>query len=65
MNSHDPSYSYVSSVLYEYCEFSDHDACNCPYRTYVDAKCASVEQKINELTSTMIETIKKTITKYS
>ena len=32
MNSHDLSYSCVSPALCEYCDSSNHDACNCLYR---------------------------------
>ena len=54
----------MSPVLCDYCESSNHDACNCPYRDYVDAPRASVEKKINELTDKMIENMKKRIAKY-
>jgi len=52
----------MSPVLCEYCDSSDHSTCNCPYRAYVDAICASVEKKINELTDKMIENMKMRIT---
>ena len=45
IDSHDPSHSYLPSVLCNYCESSDHAACHCPYRAFVDATCASVERK--------------------
>jgi len=63
MNSHDPFYSCVSPILCEYCDSSDHDTCNCPYRGYADAKCASVEKKSNELAE--LETMKVRIAEYS
>ena len=59
IDSHDPSDSYLPSVLCNYCESFDHAACHCPYRAYVDATCASIERKINELTDQMIETTKR------
>jgi len=52
-------------MLGDYCESSNPDACNCSYHVYVDAKCASVEKTINELTERMVETIKERIAKYS
>jgi len=52
-------------VLCNYCESSYHDSCKCPYRAYVDATCASVEKKINELTDKMVENITKRIAEYS
>ena len=58
IDSYDPSHSYVPPVLCNYCESSNHDACNCPYRAYVDAKCASVEKTINDMTDKMIENMK-------
>ena len=39
-------------------ESSDHAACHCPYRAYVDASCTSV-RKINEWTDQMVETMKR------
>ena len=48
-----------------YYESFDHDACNCPYRAYVDAKCASVEKTINEFTDKMVEIMKERIAEYS
>ena len=42
MNSYDPSYSCVHPVLSDYCESSNHDAHNWPYRAYVNATCANV-----------------------
>ena len=50
-------------MLCEYYESSDHDTCNCPYRGYADAKCASVEKKSNELAE--LETMKVRIAEYS
>ena len=58
IDSHDPSFSYVSPVLCECCDSYDHDTCNCPYRAYVDVTCASVEKKLNELTDQMVENMK-------
>ena len=55
----------MSPVLCDYCESPDHDAHTCPHRTYVDARCASFEKKINELTDQMVETMKKRIIEYS
>ena len=52
-------------VFCDYCESSNHDAYNCPYRAYVDAICASVEKKINELINKMVETMKERIAEYS
>ena len=65
MNSHDPFYSFVSPIYCEYCDSSDHDTCNCPYRAYLDAKCASVEKKINKLADKMIENMKVRIAECS
>jgi len=65
VNSYDPSYSCVPLILCDYCESSDHDACTCPFRDYVDAIYASFEVKINQLTDQMVETLKKRITEYS
>ena len=50
MHSYAPFQSYVSHILCEYYESSDHDARTCPYCDYVDATYASVEKKINEMT---------------
>ena len=55
----------MSPVLCDYCESSNHDILTCPYHAYVDATCASVEKKINELTDKMIENIKVRIAEYS
>jgi len=55
----------VSPVLCNYYESSNRDACNCPYHNYVDATCASVEKRINDMTDKMIENMKKRIGKYS
>ena len=55
----------MSSVLCEYCDSYDHDACYCPYYAYVDATYVSVEKKINVLTDKMIENIKVRIAEYS
>ena len=52
-------------VSCDYCESPNHNAHPCPYRAYVDAKCASFEKKINELTDQMVETMKKRIAEYS
>jgi len=60
-----PFQSYVSPALCEYCESSDHDAHACPYLDYVDAICARIEKKINEMTDKMIENMKERIVKYS
>ena len=67
MNSHhpSPSYSCVLPILCKYCESSYHDACNCPYRDYVDATCASVEKTLNEMTDKMVKTMKERIFEYS
>ena len=65
MDSHDASHSYLPCVLCNYCESSDHAAFHCPCRAYVDATCASVERKINELADQMVQTMKKRIAKYS
>ena len=54
IDSHDSSYSYVP----DYCESSDHDTCNCPYRDYIDAACAHVEKTVNYMTNKMIENMK-------
>jgi len=58
VNSYGLSYSYMPSALCDYCEYSNHDAHTCPFRTDVDATCASFEKNINELTYQMIETMK-------
>jgi len=55
----------VLPVLCAYCESSCHDAYSCPYCNYVDATCASVEQRINALTNKVLETMKKRIPEYS
>ena len=65
IDSHNASHSYLPSVLCNYCESSDHAACHCPYRAYVDATCASVKRKINELADQMVATMKKRIAEYS
>ena len=65
IDSHDPSYSSVSLVWREYYDSYDRDTCNYPYRAYVDATCASVEKKINELTDKIIENMKVRIAEYS
>jgi len=65
MHSHDPPCSCVSLVLCKYCDSHDQDTCNCPYRAYVDATCASGEKEINELTDKMIENLKVRIAEYS
>jgi len=62
MHSNDPSHSYLPAAFGDYCESSDHDAYTYPFRAYVDATCASFENKINELTDQMIETMKARIT---
>jgi len=51
-------------VLCDYCESPDHNAYTCPFRTYVDAICASFEKKINDMTDQMVETMKKRLTDY-
>ena len=58
LDSHDPSYSCVSPIVCDYCESSAPEACDCPYRAYVDAISASVEKKINALIDKMIENMK-------
>ena len=55
----------MSPVLCDYCEPSDHGVLSCPFRTYIDATCASVEKKINELNDKMIENLKVRIAEYS
>jgi len=55
----------MAPVLCEYYESSDHDACDCPYRDYVDAVCASIEKALNELNYKMVEIIKERIVEYS
>jgi len=55
----------MSPVLDDSCESSNHDVLTCPYRSYVDATCASMEKKINELTDKMIENMKVRIAEYS
>jgi len=55
----------VPPVLCDYCKSSNHDACNYPYRAYVDAKCASVEKTIKDMTDKMVETTKERIAEYS
>jgi len=65
MNSYDPYHSYVSPIFCDYCKSSNHASCNCPYHAYVDATCASVEKKINELTDKMVENMKQRIAEYS
>jgi len=65
MNTYDPFQSYVSPVLYDYYESSNHGACNCPYCDYVHTTCASVGKTINDMTDKMIESIKKRIAEYS
>ena len=65
MNSYDLFQSSVPPVLCDYCESSNHNACNYPYRAYIDAKCASVKKTINALTNRMLETMKVRIAKYS
>jgi len=62
---YDSSYASVPPVWCDYCEFSAHDACSCPYRDYFHAQCASVEKRINELTAKMVKTMKVQITEYS
>ena len=44
---------------------SNHDACNCPHRDYIDATHASMDKTINDVTDKMIEMLKKRIAKYS
>jgi len=55
----------MSPVLCDYCESSDHDVLTCPFCPYIDAICASVEKKMNELTDKMIENLKVRIAEYS
>ena len=55
----------MSPVLCEYCNSSNHNACTCPYRAYVDATCASFAKTINELIDKMIENMKERIPEYS
>ena len=52
-------------VLCDYCASFDHDVHSCPYRAYVNATCASVEKKINQLTDKMVEIMKEIIIEYS
>jgi len=65
MDSYDSFHSHVASVLCDYCESLGHDAYTCPYRDYIDATCASFENKINAMTDQMLETMKLRIAKYS
>ena len=58
MNLYDPSHSYMSPALCDYCESYDHNVHTCPYCEYVDATCTSVAKKINEMTNQMIEIMK-------
>jgi len=54
MNSYDPSYYYMPPILCDYCESTNHDAHTCPHHAYVDATCASLEKKINEMTDQLL-----------
>jgi len=65
MRLYDPFHSYVRPVLCDYCEFSDHDGCNCSYRAYVDAECISVEKMIKDMTDKKVETMKERVAEYS
>ena len=65
MSSYDPCHSYVPHVLCDYCESSDQDSCNCPYRAYVDIECVSVEKMIKNMTDRMVETMKERVAEYS
>ena len=49
----------------QYYEFSNHDVHTCPYRDYVDAIHARVENTINDMTDKMIGNMKKRIAEYS
>ena len=60
-NLYHPYHSFVPPVLCDYCESSYHDTCTCPCWNYIDATCASVEKKINDMTDRMIETMKERI----
>jgi len=55
----------VPPVLCDYCESSDHDAYSYPCCDYVDAKYASMEKRLNELTDKLIEIMKDRIIEYS
>jgi len=55
----------MAPIFCDYCESSDHDVHTCPYRAYVDATCAIVENKLYELTDKMVETTKIRIVEYS
>ena len=59
------SHSYVSAILCDYFESSNHDVHNCSYRDYADATCANLGKTIYELIGKMIETMKEKIAKYS
>jgi len=65
IQSYDPSYSFVPPVLCDYYVSSDLDACTYPYCDYVDATCANIEKKINELADKMVEIMKEKIVEYS
>jgi len=65
IDSYDPSYASVPPVLCAYCESSYHDAYSCPYCNYVDATCASIEQRLNALTNKVLETMNKRTPEYS
>ena len=55
-DSYDPSSVYAPHVFCAYCESPYNAACSCPYRDYVDATCASLAMRINELTAKAKET---------
>lgn len=61
MNSYDPSYYYVSPILWDYFESSDHNVHNHPYRDYqimLMLRVQVLKKKINELTNRMVKTMK-------
>jgi len=51
----------MAPILCEYSESFDHDVHTYPYRNYVHATCASVENKLNELIDKTVETMKERI----
>ena len=55
----------MSPMLCDYCESSNYDVDTCPFRAYIDANCVSIENKINDMTNRLVETMKKRIAKYS
>ena len=65
MNSYDPFQSYVSPTFCDYCESFAHNAYNCRYHAYVDAKCVSVEKTIKDMTDKMVDKMKDRVAEYS